>query len=886
MGYGSGVKAALRLAMILAGLIAATAAWAVRLDPSLGADLHGASASVPDGDPRDPGPAAAPAPAAQAAQRLALTRLSETWAAEDARRSADRAALLARYDDTPVPDTPSGAETSSTPPDPDARYRQARDDLARLLAEANAALQDLAAPSQVPPPGPDPALAAETRRMRVLEQTRRWSEAEASMGALRRVQADQVRLLSAASPALQAQATGFTRGGLARMAAELQDLKLMSHWYPLQRLHTARSAPDRLHDAFDAGVLGLGALGAALLLAGYLFVRVRHRRWLAALRERALGAVEDDDLALRVDRAFLLVGALSSELLLLVAVYLLFEHVLAAFRGVAEIALLRQLCYAYAIYALAVAAMHRVLLNAVTRYRVVEPTLNRKMHDSLRLVARLALGIAIYLIVAQALLGRGALYGIAVGLAWIGALAVAWRLLSTWHAEIVSAYLRLYPQGGLASQVRETADRASGLPVALAAFGFVAARGLVSWLRDTALSFEQTRKALAFLLRRRLEKQAEGQTRLAPDPSKLPPELGAALTEDPAPDGLTVNVFPSLWELVAWAESLAGGGTGAVVALSGQRGAGKTSWLEALQRRAVTKLPCLLHAFVDRQWESAVVLEQLARVLGYPGAADAEALIASLAGGPRRVVLLDVCQNLMLRAVGGLDGYRLLLRIARETSTRVLWVLAFSRWPFEFLCRTHPDQDVYDRIVSLDGWTERDIGRLIEVRMAAAGYQADYSQLLLRAAPLSAHDGGSRHAVEAMAARGLEAERISDRYHRVIWDYADGNPRVALHFWRNSLMPAEGRTVTVRLFAMPSIHMLELLGAHTRFLLAALVVHENITAAEAARALRHPASTCATQLRSMEVQGLLESQDGRYRVSCHWNRAVLRFLQRKNLLIA
>mgnify|MGYP006170423083 CR=1 FL=1 len=93
------------------------------------------------------------------------------------------------------------------------------------------------------------------------------------------------------------------------------------------------------------------------------------------------------------------------------------------------------------------------------------------------------------------------------------------------------------------------------------------------------------------------------------------------------------------------------------------------------------------------------------------------------------------------------------------------------------------------------------------------------------------------------------------------------------------------RQVDARLFPMPDANRLERFKAHAQFILAALVQHENLSAAEATRSIRFAPHECERVLNMLAQDGVLTQEAGRYRVSTHWNRAVLHFLQRKKLLV-
>src|SRR5690606_9425837 len=117
-----------------------------------------------------------------------------------------------------------------------------------------------------------------------------------------------------------------------------------------------------------------------------------------------------------------------------------------------------------------------------------------------------------------------------------------------------------------------------GVVPALVAVGSVVARGTGRWMRERALRFDQTRSALAWLFRRRLEKHAETVGRGVTEVLTLPAALRDAFAEEPVADpALAVDRWPRLDDVLAIAARLAEGGHGSSVALVGERGAGKTS---------------------------------------------------------------------------------------------------------------------------------------------------------------------------------------------------------------------------------------------------------------------------------------------------------------------
>lgn len=820
-----------------------------------------------------------------------LSSLRQSWVHHKQLQLDKYRALLVHFGD-------NNAGTGLTAAQADGRYNDIRVALAQLRKEADVALTQLSAPTAVMPLGDAMVIDAETalarpaevdrirtlrtqiaheeKALRAREASVRFTAAEDAMNALSTLQAQRIALLPKLSDARRADVTGISGDGLERVLGEVDHVRLMARWYPVQRLHDVTSLAQLLRTSFNARGLGATFLWLVVLVFALAILPGRARGWMTHLRRSAVPLIASPTVQLLANSALHTLTRISGALILLLAVYLCFDQILIGHIALPELGTLRSLAYAFAWYRLALALIHRVLLTAVSRYQLVEPSLNAKILHSLRMVARLALWFAMYLTLAQAMLGQGALYGIAREVAVVGAILVGWLLIRAWRTEVTSAYLSTFPEGRLAERVRASQDNSNGIFIALAAFVFVAARGVWIWLRDSALRFEQTRKALAYVFRRQLERKAKHQS-APPDPSQLPQVLQDALTEDAVTGPLSIDVYPKLDDICAIALGMLKQNPGALIALSGERGSGKTTWLLALQQRLPEQLPCHLHTIAHRDPCVAGVCAVVCEALALEPTSDPDALISQLLRLPPQVVLLDLVQNTFLRAVDGLAGHQTLVRIAQATSSHILWVFTYAYWPFAFVQRTQPERDVYDRVVMLKAWSESQISELLDTRMNQSGFTADYEQLfsdpaLPKPALLAAHTEVS------------ELERSADRYHRLVWDYADGNPRIALHFFRLSLVFKSEKRVDVRLFPMPQVDELEPFETRTWLVLACLVQHENLSVAQAQRSLRFPADECARALNLLQRHGFLTCHEGRYQLESHWARAVLRFLQRKKLL--
>lgn len=723
---------------------------------------------------------------------------------------------------------------------------------------------------------------AQARLLAREEQENRWRRAEALARDVAELDRLRLELMTRLSPERQEALLGFTRDGLEQLGRELYQLGLFARWYPLQRLASLRELGGRLGDLVTLGVVGWTLLKLLVLLVVALYVRRGHEAWLRRSHALALKRLRNRSLQTVVDRWFSSIGAVAGPVGLLVFLYLFFR--LLELDEVPEVELGRALLLGFAWYRVVVAVVHHALNQAAQTSRFeVSPELSERILRSVRLAGRYALTVVVLLLAFERVLGRGFLYHLVVQFFWVGSVPVALVLIQRWRRDIARAYLDFFPGGRFARAVERSRERPVGFLVAMLAFGAVAARGVALYLRHNLLNIQQTRRALAFLFRRRLEKQAESMGHGTTDVSLLPRRLQEAFADRPVGPGcIVLDHWPHLEEVQRQVRRWRAGERGAAIALVGERGIGKSSWLQELARRQQQeggegaeeiRLLTLPHRLASAdeliRWLTGALELDASRV--DPSAPAAEALIRALRSGPRRLVLIDGCQDLMLRAVGGLAPVDLLGELAARTSAENFWVCAFSRYAWEHIASLHPGRNLFQQVLALPPWTEEQIGLLIRQRMKSTGLRASYEDLV----------------VDRLEGSEIQTEviRTGERYLRLLWDYSGGNPRVALHFWLRSLLPDGDEQVRVRLFAAPSADELEGLDEQSRFLLAAVVVHEALSTAEATRSLRYPQSVCEALLERLCAQGILQADSGgRYRVITHYNRAVLRYLRRKHLI--
>ena len=131
-----------------------------------------------------------------------------------------------------------------------------------------------------------------------------------------------------------------------------------------------------------------------------------------------------------------------------------------------------------------------------------------------------------------------------------------------------------------------------------------------------------------------------------------------------------------------------------------------------------------------------------------------------------------------------------------------------------------------------------------------------------------------------------EEESASRGYARILWEYAKGNPGVALYLWSQSLFKDEQGKTVVRLFDIPSLSGLESMSVTLLLVLRAILQLELAHKDEIARATNLSSEEAVDALRLLMSKCYVERAEGNlYTISWPWYRAITTVLNRQHLLI-
>ncbi len=661
----------------------------------------------------------------------------------------------------------------------------------------------------------------------------------------------------------------FDRIGLEQAEREKRTVSLMIRYHVSSRRHSIDEVPQMARDLFKVGAALARLVLVAAVLVAALWARRRWRGWLERLRTTTFHSLSSVAGKRRSQRVFKWCEAIGPWALFLITIAVL-RKALGPAAAITEINAVLTLLTIFGVYRLTIDVVATMLVNIAVHYGLDATDTRRAMLlRSVRMVLRVAT-ILFLINFASRGMGQGFLGTLVAKFAWMIVLAAVLVELFRWRGVMIDTFLKLQPTGRLADTLRGTRSRWYGAFIAPAAFVWLAGRGAATVVREFALGFEQTQKALAFLFRQRVQRQAEKQGYAEGDVGDLPEELVEAFGEEAVEAGpLVVAHFPGLEELheilTTWSDT---GSRGSYL-LTGERGIGKTSWLNQIRRKDLDIQRIVLGRRVTDEADLCSRLSELLEVDAGPNPGPRE-LGRALYSGPKRVVVLDMAQHLFLANVGGYDAFSGFATLVNRTCNNVFWLCSMSAYAWRHLQAVRADATVFRTRRHLVGWSDEQICGLIRARCAASGVRFNYADLVV-----------DRLEGVSVRSRLIESE---EGYTRLLWDYSDGNPRAALHFFLRSLDPDRGNSMRVRLFKAPDIELLEEGGQDGLFVLAAIVTHESICLDDLVEVTRFDRAQCFIHIDRLLELGAITLGDEMYRVSTTWHRAAVRLLRRRNLL--
>jgi len=314
--------------------------------------------------------------------------------------------------------------------------------------------------------------------------------------------------------------------------------------------------------------------------------------------------------------------------------------------------------------------------------------------------------------------------------------------------------------------------------------------------------------------------------------------------------------------------SMANDSNAGMVVIVGERGGGKTMFLQSLAAKfedGVVMLDCLFGGFDEFHLA-------LANVLGLSQADPTPADFQNRAQESGvRIIAIDNLHRLSRPHKGGFHDMNRIAAFVRQLDLQVLWVPTIDSAAWGYIRRSRINRIPLLDEVHLSPWTEDQIGNLIDLRCREAGIAPDYGELMLP---------------QQMETADFETTSEYNRagFLRLVWHAAGGNPAVALRLWADSLAVVDDDRIVVRFIEQNKTNELEGLSLAGLLVLRVIAQVDRAAVDDIVESLRFKRSEVGNAISVALRKGWIEKSDDRYRISWNWYRPITTVLTRRNLL--
>ncbi|CAM4153800.1 ATP-binding protein [Vibrio neonatus] len=311
----------------------------------------------------------------------------------------------------------------------------------------------------------------------------------------------------------------------------------------------------------------------------------------------------------------------------------------------------------------------------------------------------------------------------------------------------------------------------------------------------------------------------------------------------------------------------------AVCVISGERGVGTTTFLKQLLFKVKNATPIYLNCPYAGYPE---LIQEFAEQLGLNrDAGEIQILNHLRKSNESYLIALDNGQRLVKPMVGGLSGLLKFTNLLRRSKKNHRAILAIEKASWRFVDRARGERLLFDWVTFLPKWSEAQVADLLASRIN----QSDDAQYKVSFEGLVVPKQWDHENIS-------EEDRARNGFYRILWHYADGNPTVALRFFRLSLRRNKANdNVVVRLFRAPESEELEKMPKPMLAVLRSIVQLEVASQEALSECTQLSHAEVLGTLRYFQSRGYIDWSDDKAKVSDHWYRHITNVLHRQHLLV-
>ncbi|EDM29665.1 hypothetical protein LNTAR_17983 [Lentisphaera araneosa HTCC2155] len=293
--------------------------------------------------------------------------------------------------------------------------------------------------------------------------------------------------------------------------------------------------------------------------------------------------------------------------------------------------------------------------------------------------------------------------------------------------------------------------------------------------------------------------------------------------------------------------------------ITGEKGLGKTTFLKRLEKSLKENTKLIFHTCDHTNAESFI--ERMQEIVKESKKDDFQST----------TVLIDDFHHIFKATIGGFEIVDRFIDLVRTEQDSMTWYVSINNESWQVLKRIRAKKILFESVTKLPKWDMPQLQMMISSRIKNLGMKISFQGLVI-----------PRH-LDSPQIDGRRKKDLS--YYRILRDYSEGNPSVALYCFNLSLYEGkQGDVLEVRLFNPPSLAELESMPALSYFILRTIVQMAKTNRADLKDCAAEKSSLVDDSLHLLLTHGFIKEHDGFYKIATRWFRPVMIILQRQHLL--
>ncbi|NRB10275.1 MAG: hypothetical protein HRU35_01465 [Rickettsiaceae bacterium] len=236
------------------------------------------------------------------------------------------------------------------------------------------------------------------------------------------------------------------------------------------------------------------------------------------------------------------------------------------------------------------------------------------------------------------------------------------------------------------------------------------------------------------------------------------------------------------------------------------------------------------------------------------------------------LILIDDIHNCFLGVKGGFTAFKTFINIINARTENLYWCVTCNEYSWNYLSKVFGEHCGFNNIITNIKWNEEEIKELIYKRHNTTKYKLSFNEIILAA--------GTSYIKKKNVYSYIE-----DKFFRLLWEQAGGNPTTAYNLWLSALKKLPRNILNVGLPSELSLDVLHNLSDEVCFLLTAIIRHDTVTEEELCKVLNSNKENIAAKIKYCLINKIIEPiMEDSFRINGKYYSSVIKFLKLKHFI--